>query len=295
MQKLLQQTALTLALGFATAQSVADMGDMHHHDMSGMASSMQDMAGMENMPGMAAERPAPVAGPVYPPPTPAERAAAFPDLGGMTMREHMNDNDLYHQVLLDRLENQTRDGESALSWEGRAWLGYDFNKLWLRSEGERRAGRSEELQTEAYWGHAISPWWESMVGVRQDGGPGPSRTWAALGVQGRTPYFVRMAATVFLGDGSRSALRVEVEDEWLLTQRLILQPALELNAYDRADPERAVGAGLSDSRLGLRLRYELRREFAPYVGLEWRWVRGAGQAEELQNGPRLVAGLRLWF
>ncbi len=240
------------------------------------------------------------AGPDLPPITPAMRAAAFPDLGGMSMSEHMRADPLVGRLLFDRLEAQSGDGPTPLAWDLRGWLGHDANRLWLRSEGERVGGHTEHGDLSLLWGRPLTPWWDAVVGLRSDLGAGPSRQWAALGVQGTAPYKFEVEATAYLGEGGRLAARFEAEYELLLTQRLILQPRVEANLYSRSDAARGVGAGLDDVEAGLRLRYELRREVAPYLGIEQvrRFGRGADLARAMGDPSaetRWVAGLRLWF
>ena len=153
---------------------------------------------------------------------------------------------------------------------------------------------------EALWDRIATAWWSTRLGLRQDLGEGSSRSWLAFGVAGLAPGFVELEAMAYVSDGGDTALRLSTEYDLLLTQRLVLQPQLELNAYGHDDPERLIGAGLSDLELGLRLRYEIRREFAPYVGVSWAkkfgetadMVRAAG--EEVDE-VSLVAGVRLWF
>ncbi len=136
--------------------------------------------------------------------------------------------------------------------------------------------------------------------MRHDSGVGPARTWAAFGIEGLAPYWFETEATIYMGQGGRTAARVAVEYEARFTQRLILQPSLEANWYGRDDQQRGIGAGLSDTEIGLRLRYEIRREFAPYLGIVWKqnfgrtadFVRARGEhVDDLQ----FVAGVRVWF
>jgi copper resistance protein B len=139
-----------------------------------------------------------------------------------------------------------------------------------------------------------------VAGVRQDFEPGPSRTWAAVGVQGLAPYWFEVELTGYVGASGRTHLRGEVEYELLLTNRLVLQPLLEVELYTKSDPERGIGAGLSTTDVGLRLRYEFKREFAPYIGVTWnnKWGQTGDFAEaagEDTGGARFVTGLRLWF
>ena len=209
----------------------------------------------------------------------------------------MNDNPVVSLVRIDQLE-VAGDGEAR--WEAQAWVGNDRDKLWLRSEGERQAGRLKEGDVEALWYRPFSAFWGRQLGLRHDIGEGPSRDWLALGVQGLAPYWFEVEATAYAGTEGRSAARLRAHYDLLLTQRLILQPEIEGNAYGRADPERGIGHGLSDARVGLRLRYEIRREIAPYLGLVQTQRFGdsaelARQAGEPARDTQVVAGLRLWF
>ena len=212
----------------------------------------------------------------------------------------MDDRARVGKVMLDRLDWRNANGDSLLEWDGAAWYGGDYNKLWFKSEGERRDGTTEDVRSELLWDRVISRWWSTQTGLRQDSGTGPSRTWAAFGVQGLAPYFFEVEATAYVGDGGRTAARVSSEYDLLLTQRLVLQPEAEINLYGKDDPERRIGSGVSDLQVGLRLRYEIRREFAPYVGLVWsrRFGRSADLARAAGDDPndlQLLAGLRIWF
>ncbi|HUD43740.1 MAG TPA: copper resistance protein B [Dokdonella sp.] len=238
-------------------------------------------------------------GPALPPITDADRAAAFPDLGGMRMQDHMDDDPVLASLAFDRLEWQDAPGGTA-AWETKAWVGQSFDRLWLRSEGERSGGRLEHAQAELLWGHAFHPWWDLMIGIRHDFAPGASKDWLAIGVQGLAPYKFETQATAYLAGDGRIAATFEAEYELLLTNRLILQPLVEARLYSRTDAARGTGAGLDSLEAGLRLRYEIRREFAPYVG--WVWQRRYGDAADLARAHgepvedgRLVAGLRVWF
>jgi len=230
----------------------------------------------------------------------ADRAAAFPDLSDMPLGEMMRSDPLNKLVLLDRFEWQDASGGTPLQWDLDAWIGRSLSKLWIRSEGARRAGDTERAELELLWGHSFARWWELLAGARQDFEPGPTRGWAALGVHGTAPYRVDLEATAYVGDGGRAALRVKSRYELLITNKLILQPLVELNWYSQSDAQRGIGAGLADAEIGLRLRYEIRREVAPYIGLahEHRFgdsrdfARAAGHDS---SDTRLVAGIRLWF
>ncbi|MGB0132727.1 copper resistance protein B, partial [Dokdonella sp.] len=190
--------------------------------------------------------------------------------------------------------------ESGQAINMQAWYGSDLNKLWFKLEGERSDGKMESVRSELLWDKAISAYWGLQTGIRHDFEDGPDLNWAAFGVQGLAPYWFEVQATAYLGESGRTALRLEVEYEILLTQRLILQPDLEINFYGKDDPARDIGSGLSDVEFGLRLRYEITRKFAPYVGVVWSKKYGqtatyAQAANEDVQDTQLVAGVRLWF
>lgn len=236
---------------------------------------------------------------VLPVPTAAELAAAFPDLGGMDMQDHMG-SPRYVFVRVDKLESQDVDAGAAAVWDGRIGWGGDSDRVWLKSSGERIHGRAESLETGLLWSHAVARWWDGTLGLRQDGGEGPSRTWAAFGVQGLAPYFFETELTAFVGESGRTALRLGAEYEARLTNRLILQPSAGINVYGKDDPAAMVGSGLNDAEFGLRLRYEIRREIAPYAGVEWtrRFGDGADMARaagDSASDVRALAGIRFWY
>ncbi len=230
-----------------------------------------------------------------PPLTAADRAAAVRPDGGHAAP----DNGIFHYVAVDRHEGGECD-PGGLAWEAHAWIGTDLDRLWLRSEGERRGGRGERASFEALYGRAVAPWWDLLVGVRHDDAPGPARDFAAIGVAGVAPGKFDVAATAYLGTAGQAALRLEVSYDVLLTQRLVLQPLVEINAYRRDDVRRGIGSGLSTAEAGLRLRYDITRQFAPYVG--WVRERAFGRTTVLRRADgeggedaRFVAGVRFWF
>jgi copper resistance protein B len=224
-------------------------------------------------------------------------ARAFPDLGGMEARYMMLEDPWTTFVLFDELE---RGDDDSMRWDFRAWTGRDDDKLRIRSEGSRETGRTTDASIELLWSHTVASWWDAVVGVRHDLDPGPSRDWAAFGVQGFSPYEFDVEATAYLGDGGRASLKLKADYELLLTQRLILKPLAELEWYSTSDVERGIGSGLARSELGLRLRYEIRRELAPYIGIARSASHGrtgdlAALAGGARSDTRIVAGLRLWF
>lgn len=232
-----------------------------------------------------------------PPVTDADRAAASKPPGDHAV----HDNTVQSFVLLNRLEAVDTDNGTGLQWEGQAWIGTDLDKLWLRSEGERDGeGRTESADLEVLYGRAIAPWWDVVAGVRHDFQPGRSQDFAALGIVGLAPYKFEVEATAYIGESGQTAARVEAEYETLLTNRLILQPLVEVNFYGKTDAERGIGSGLSTAEVGMRLRYEITRRFAPYVGIEAERAFGRTADFRREHGEsiddaRVVAGVRIWF
>jgi copper resistance protein B len=203
-------------------------------------------------------------------------------------------------VLVDRFEHRSTDAGSALHWDAQGWIGKDFDKLWLKTEGDRRDGRTDDASLEVLYDRAVAGFWDLQAGVRHDFEPGPERTWVAVGMQGLAPYAFDVEATAYIGDEGRTAARLKAYYELLFTQRLILEPSIEANAYGKDDVERGLGSGLSNLELGLRLRYEIRREFAPYIGVAWtRRYGGTADLLRAQGEPTsdttFVAGLRIWY
>ncbi len=210
------------------------------------------------------------------------------------------DDPLLLMVILDQLETRDATGDNTFSWDGEGWLGKDLDKIWFKTEGERTTGNTDEAELQFLYSRAIAGYWDFQFGVRYDFEPSPNRSWAAIGVKGLAPYFFDIDAAVFIGESGRTALRFEAEYELLLTQRLILTPDIEFNLYGKNDPVVGIGSGLSDIEAGLRLRYEIRREVAPYVGVNWSKLFGdtadfARIAGESTSEAQLVIGLRAWF
>lgn len=234
-------------------------------------------------------------GPALAPITDADRAAAFPDLGGMSMADHGMDDDAIHfKALVDGLEwRRARDGGSdSLGWNATTWIGRDINKLWLKTSGERRSGHTASAHIEALWGHAIGPWWDTVAGVRHDSRPGPSQTRAAIGMQGLAPYQFEIDAMLYLGGPGRAELSLHAEYELLLTWRWILTPSLATGVTASSDPRHGIESGWSGVETGIKLRYEIRPDLAPYIG----YIRhDAGNVPEAEQGGQWVAGLRFWF
>lgn len=209
------------------------------------------------------------------------------------------DEHRFWAVLGDRLEYH-EDSDSGV-FDLQAWYGGTYDRFVVKTEGDFDDERLEESQTDLLWGHAVHAYFDSQLGLRLDQyDEGRDRQWLALGIQGLAPYWFELDVTAYLGGSGRTALAIEAEYELLLTQKLVLQPRAELTLYGKNDPDNGLGNGLSNLSLGLRLRYECSRQFAPYLGVEWsedyddtaNYRQAAGQD---RSNTEFVAGLRFMF
>jgi copper resistance protein B len=202
----------------------------------------------------------------------------------------------------ERLEYRSNDGDPLFLWDAQGHVGGDLNKFWMKTEGEYdfAADAFEEAEVQGLFSRAIGSYWDLQAGVRHDFAPFEDRTYGVLGVQGIAPYLFEIDAAIFVSGHGDVTARLEAEYELLLTQRLILQPRAELNFAFQDVAALETGSGLSTAETGLRLRYEARREFAPYIGVSWERSIGdtadyARAAGEDPSSVSLVAGLRIWF
>lgn len=191
------------------------------------------------------------------------------------------------------------DDTTRATWDGEAWIGGDRHRLWLKTAGETADGDAEVADVSIFYGRNVAPFWDLLVGARQEFDPDAGTSFA-LGVQGLAPNRFETEAFVFVGEGARASLELEQRIDLLLTQRLALEPRVELRAFSKDDPAHGVAAGVSDVEVALRLRYEITRKFAPYLELSWERRLGAtaGLAEaagEDVGSTLLRAGLRVWF
>ena len=213
----------------------------------------------------------------------------------------VDDQRVYIHGLFDQLEGRLGGGDNVFRWEGEAWAGTDLSRLWIKSEGEVDShGAVSDGQQEVFYDRPVSTYFDLQGGVRYDADSGPGRSWAALGIEGLAPYFFKVSATGYIGDRGRYAAKLMASYDQLITNRLVVEPEAEINLYAKDDPARRIGAGLSDLDAGLRLRYEITRKFAPYIGLTYEqkfgstasFVRAAG---ERSSDVRFTTGLRTWF
>jgi copper resistance protein B len=221
----------------------------------------------------------------------AAQAKLLGEHGGMT----------FHKVLFNIAEHQAREGRDGYRWDASAWFGGDIDRLALKSEGEGSFGEAiDHGEVQALWSHAVDPYWNVQGGIRQEVGRGPDRTYASIGIEGLAPYWFDLGASAFVSTRGDLLARVEGDIDQRITQRLILQPRVEANFAAQDIPENGIGAGLSTLELGLRLRYEVAREFAPYVGVSWdrrfgETARIARAAGERASSTSFVSGIRFWF
>ena len=192
-------------------------------------------------------------------------------------------------------------GADTYSWDVRGWIGGDYNRLWFKTQGDDLLdGPVETAEVQLRYSRLVTAFWELAMGVRYDLEPEPSRGFAVFAAHGLAPFLYEVDADAFISEDGDVSARLEVEDSIFITQRLILQPALELDFAVQEVEEIGIGPGLSQVELGLRLRYEIVREIAPYVGFVWE--RKVGRTADLTRRrgedfdvPAFVAGVRFWF
>jgi copper resistance protein B len=223
-------------------------------------------------------------------------------LAGSPGHAEKMDDQLFTLVKIDQLEYRKQDRNDLLVWEGQGRIGNDENKLTLKTEGEyeRNADKVENAEVQFLYQRMISDFFDAQIGIRRDIKLKPSRTFGVIGINGLAPQWFETDASLFVSNKGDTSLRLEAEYDILFTQRLVLEPSAEVNIAFSDDEPTGVGAGLSNVELGLRLRYEVTREFAPYVGINWERKVGktadfAGEEGEDSNVFSVVAGVRVFF
>lgn len=266
---------------------------MANHDHMRMDAGMPQ--GTDQAPGHA-----------VPPPVASDRAAdRYWDAAAMARAERAllesHGGMRFSQTIVEVAEVSLRRGDENYRWNGSFWFGGDRNRLVLKSEGEGRFGdRIGDAEVQALYSRALDAYWNLQAGLRQDVGAGPGRTHAAFGIEGLAPYWTHIDAAAFVSEKGDLTGRIEASWDQRITQRLVLQPRAEVALSAQDVPSARVGAGLSSGELGVRLRYEFRREFAPYAGLVWerrvgRTADFARAAGEDVGGLRVALGVRAWF
>ncbi|MDO8412166.1 MAG: copper resistance protein B [Gallionellaceae bacterium] len=307
--KILAIAAFSITL--VTAQqaiAAEDMADMDHSSMPGMdhskmnpdsAAQAVDMQGMDHASGGEMKGMSMQGGTA-----PADARDPHAYSGGFSV-DHMASHKMADEAYLgglrvERLEAAQSRDNAFHAYDLQSWCGKDYNKFVLKAEGEVDDGKLHEARTELLWGHAATTYWDTQLGVRYDSGLAPDRKWLAVGVQGLAPYWFEVNVAAYIGQQGRTALRLSAEYELLLTQKLIMQPRVEANFYGKQDAASELGSGLSSLVTGVRMRYEIKREFAPYIGVEWNSKFGgtanyARAAGERTSETRVVAGVRFWY
>ena len=210
------------------------------------------------------------------------------------------DRGIFAHAIFNQLEGRWNGSNTQFRWDGQGWAGTDYDKLWIKSEGTVSNGALDDGQHQFLYSRAITTYFDLQGGLRSDLDSRRTRNWAALGIQGLAPYFFDLELAGFVSSQGHLAAKLEASYDLLITQRLILQPQIEFNLYSKADPARLTGAGFSDIDTGLRLRYELSRQFAPYIGVVYQGKFGqtanfVRQAGESTGDVRFVFGIRAWF
>ena len=261
------------------------------HDMAAMPDTAEPEEAVGNQPA---------------PPPPTDHAAdALFDPAELAMSRRMMAKEMgggsYYNVMFDLAEVQVRNGAESYRWDAEAWFGGDINRFVVKSEGRGEfGGETGEAEVQALYSRAVGPYFNLQGGVRYDIRPTPSRGYATIGIEGLAPYFFEVGGALFVSDQGDVLARAEGYYDQRITQRLILQPRVEANFAAQDVPATGIGAGLSDIELGLRLRYEIKREFAPYIGVSYdskigQTARFARLAGERVSAVSFVLGLRTWF
>jgi copper resistance protein B len=206
----------------------------------------------------------------------------------------MSDDPLFAKLTIDEFEYQDND-EKNIAWDTNFWIGYDLDKLYFYSEGEKPKDSTTESENQLVYSRAIAPYWDIQFGVGYDKTENDSQTWGVVALQGLAPYFFETRGALLIGESGNVGLRLEAEYEALFTQKLILTPSIATDLYTKDNVSMGLGKGLSNITAGARLRYEIRREFAPYVGVEW--SKNFGNTADISplDETYAVAGVRIWF
>ena len=290
----------TMPMGSAPSGQTGPHAGHDMSGMSGMAMPPEVPTGADN-PGRPPQTPPP-AGALDDPPHVADQIFSVEDMTAARRVLLAENGDIrVGAVMIDQLEATSVDGEEGYAWDAQGWYGGDIHRFWWKSEGEGEFGGAlEEAELQALYSRAFTPYFDFQTGLRQTYRPEGGRTDLVVGVQGLAPYWFEVDAAAFLSNKGELTARAEVEYDQRITQKLILQPRAEVNLSAEDIPELGIGSGLSTLQVGARLRYEIHREFAPYVGVDW--TRSFGDTRDFAEArgrsaedTRVVVGIRAWF
>lgn len=278
-----------------------DHAQMDHGDMDEGAVDHSQMDHSQMGHGAAAETVGDEPAPAAPTDHAAERFYSAEEMAAARRQlrsEH--GGAIISNVMVDRAEFQVGDDQTIFHWEGEAWIGGDINRFVFKTEGEAGEDDVESAEVQALYSRAIGPYFDLQAGVRYDIEPRPNRAYAVLGFEGVAPYWFETTGALFVSDEGEVSARLEGSYDARLTQRLILQPRAEINVSADDIPELELGSGVTDVELGLRLRYDITRNFSPYVGVSYEAKLGdtadyASAAGEDESDTRLVFGVRARF
>jgi copper resistance protein B len=231
-----------------------------------------------------------------------------PSLARAQWGEPVEDSPIRSFVLIDQFEHSSaryapRRGGDALRFNALGWIGGDYNRLWFNTEGTKPySGKLEDFDVQVLYGRLVAPFWDLQAGLRyaRPVSGAPSRNAAVFGIQGLAPYRYEVQAAAFVSERGEVSARAELEYELWLAQRWVLQPRFATNVAVQKVEAQGIGRGLNNVELGMRLRYEIKRELAPYVGVSWQSRYGgtaqlARERGESVGGWSVVVGARLWF
>ncbi|ACK67584.1 copper resistance B precursor [Rippkaea orientalis PCC 8801] len=217
----------------------------------------------------------------------------------------IEDDETFWLLLVDQLEYRGGSNPDAFAWDIQGWVGGDYERIWLKTEGEiELSEESGEGEIQLLYGSLIAPFWDLQVGLRYDRvyseEDSRGRAFAVIGVEGLAPNLFEVDTALFISEKGDVSARLEIEQELLITQQLILQPRFEINVAAQEVENFDIGSGINDIELGLRLRYEINRNYAPYVGINW--IRLVGETEQFarEEGESVdnfsvVGGIRMLF
>lgn len=209
-----------------------------------------------------------------------------------------HDDAVFLYLQAERLEYRESAGETL--WDLQGWYGGDLHKLWFKSEGHADGSDVDDAELQVLYSRAWTAFFDLQLGVRVSDLDGRNIVSAVAGVQGVAPYRVEIDAALFVTDDGDVSIRSEFERDIFLSERVILQPRVELGIALQDSSELGVGSGVTGLAAGVRLRYEVTRKFAPYIGVDYDkrfgdtadFVRAnGGDADE----STVVAGIRFWF